>query len=234
MSNAKYMSENDKRKMLTAIREASQGFRKDLDISRDTVTDLAGLAKYAYFDAIVNKALGLYEGIAESVDILDDTLNQMCELWIKQGTATAEFETFAKKFYDDRVSLKVEYDTVSTDDGNQAYDSELHGTPFKDEIDRVLGKRRELLEKIKDEHKDHAGVDIADMIVPAFKKIEDSCNEFVVELQKAVEDQASMDSRLNSLAAGIGELASQMKTADMGEAKKKKFGSVDNSKYIDL
>lgn len=231
---AKMISDADKRQMLTGIREASQGFRKDLDVSRDTIVELANKAKYAHFDALVNVALGLYEGMAESLDFLDDTLTQMAELWLKQNVSTEDFDAWIKKFIDDRISLKVEYDTVATDDGNQDYSTETIGNPFIDEIKRSSNQRMQLLNTIQDEYQKHAGEDIADMIVGAFKKLEDSCNEFVVEFNKASEQQAALDSRLDAVANGIGELAANMKKGDMQENKKKKFGTVDASKYIDL
>ena len=172
------MSDADKRTMLTGIREASQGFRKDLDVSRDAMVELANKAKYAHFDALVNVALGLYEGRAESLDFLDDTLTQMAELWMKQNVSTEDFDAWIKKFVDDRISLKVEYDTVATDDGNQDYSTETIGNPFIDEIKRSSNKRMQLLNTVQDEYQKHAGEDIADMIVGAFKKLEDSCNEW--------------------------------------------------------
>ena len=231
---AKMMSDADKRTMLTGIREASQGFRKDLDVSHDTMVELANTARYAHFDALVNVASGLYEGVSESLDYLDDTLTQMAELWMKQNVSTEDFDAWIKKFVDDRISLKVEYDTVATDDGNQNYSTEKIGQPFVDEIKRSSSLRLQLLNTIQDEYSKHSGEDIADMIVGAFKKLEDSCNEFIVELNKATEQQAALDSRLDAVANGIGELAANMKKGDMQESKKKKFGTVDASKYIDL
>lgn len=231
---SKMISDADKRQMLTVIRENALDFRKALDTSRDEAIALAKSAGYAHFDAIVNSALGLYEGMTEALDNVDETLSQMAELWAKYNVSTDEFGAWIKKYIDDRIPLKTEYETVNFDEGQQQYDSAIHGERLMEEVNKIAARRMSFLEVIQQEHKTHAGDDIADMLVGAWKKFEDICNELVAEFQKTADYRTSLDSRLASVSKGIAELAASMKHVDVQEASKRKIGSVDQSKYLDL
>lgn len=228
---ASIISTSNKEKMLTGIREESQGFRKILDLSHDELVKVAEQARYVGTTVIVNRASALMIGISESMEAFDNLLNDIAEVYLKQGVMSEEFEAALKKFMSEKLNLVADYTPLDNPTGDENYKSEDHGVRIVDAISNISKKRLDYIETVSQFYKSGAGEDIADMIVPALKKIEDSCNELITELKDTIDKQASIDSRLSSVQNGIGQLASSLKMNSVAE-KKREFGTVPSSNYL--
>jgi gas vesicle protein len=228
---AQIISSANKEKMLTGIREKSQGFRKDLDLTQQELIDVAKKAKFFRLDIVTNASSGLISGILDSVDELDSMLDQVAELYLKQGVLSEAESVPFKKFADSKISLTQEYDKVTSPEGEQAYSAEEHGVQFRDTLKKMADLRLAYLEGIAQDYKLCAGEDIADTLVGAMKKIEERCNEFVTEIKSTLDEQSAVDDKLNAIKAGIGDLIDGLKMNSVAE-KKTAFGSVASSNYV--
>lgn len=229
---AKMINSSLKEKLLTVIRSESQGFLKVCAEQQQALLEVANSAKFVHVDSIINNATSLLVGIGENVDKLDETLTQIAELYIKQGVLEETFQTKFKQFIDERTSLVPEYELAQTQEGEGLENYlEQHGNAIVEALNKLGASREQYLVAISEVYKPCAGEDIADMIVPAFKAVEESCNEFIVEVLKVVEAQAALDARLLSVANGVNDLATSMKMNSVAE-KKIEFGAVSSSSYV--
>ena len=231
---AKIVNTGEKAKMLLGIREESQGFRKVLDSANGALADIAKRVKYEGTDTIVNASAGLSETIAENLENVDQTLNEMAELYLKQGVISDAFQQQLTKFMNDKQDLKVEYETVKSPEGEENYDSTVDGAAVVEEIQKIASARQSYMETVFKLYKGSAGEDIAELIVPAFKKLEESCNNYVSELKSVIDAQAKVDEKLNAISNGIGDLSANVRMSDAAEGKTKKFGKVQSSRYLDV